>query len=156
MYERSDVQQYLASRVARPSSAGVILENIQGEALVLKANYKSYWSFPGGWAEDEQTPPEAAVRELIEECGIVRAVEDLDFIRVINRKSDIMQTYQFIFRARTPYNESEVLKLQPEEIDASKFVSKKSVRDTPSAYGWAVVLWAQDDPRGYAEQRLES
>lgn len=155
MYERSDVQQYLASRVARPSSAGVVVENAQGEALVLKAHYKSYWSFPGGWAEDNQTPPEAAVRELVEESGIVRTLDDLEFVRVINRQSDIMQTYQFIFRACTSYDASEVLTLQSEEIDAAAFVSKETVRQNPDDYGLAVVAWADDDERGYIEQRLE-
>lgn len=153
MYDRQEVQNYLKTRVARPSSAGIILEDESSRALVLKANYKQYWSFPGGWVEDEQTPLEAAVRELEEEAGISLAAESLEFAYVINRKSELMQTYQFIFRTTQLYV-GEKLVLQPSEIDEARFVSKDEVLANQGAYGLAVVLWAQDDTRGYVEQQL--
>lgn len=155
MYERKDVQQYLATRVARPSSAGVILENAADEALVLKANYKKYWSFPGGWVEDEQTPPQAAVRELEEEAGILIDEASLRFAFVVNRTSNLMQTYQFLFRTSVVYDQTQPLTLQASEIDTSAFVSKADVLANKAHYGLAVVLWAEDDMRGYVEQRLE-
>lgn len=153
MYDRAEVQNYLASRVARPSSAGVILEDESGKALVLKANYKQYWSFPGGWVEDEQTPLEAAVRELEEEAGISLAEDSLEFAYVVSRKSELMQTYQFIFRTTQLY-EGQELVLQPSEIDEACFVSKDEVLASQNSYGLAVVLWAQNDTRGYVEQQL--
>ena len=64
MYNREDIQEFLRTRVSRPASAGVVIYNDKKEALVLKASYKPYWSFPGGWIEDNQTPIQAAVREL--------------------------------------------------------------------------------------------
>lgn len=155
MYERDEVQRYLAERVARPSSAGVVIENTEGEALVLKANYKSYWSLPGGWAEDTQTPLQAAVRELVEETGVVRTSDQLEFVRVITRGSSIMQTYQFIFRSTVSYTQDEVIALQQDEIDEYRFVSKDEVLSSVQSYGLAVVLWAQNDTSGYVEQRLE-
>ena len=153
MYDRQEVQNYLKTRVARPSSAGIILEDESSRALVLKANYKQYWSFPGGWVEDEQTPLEAAVRELEEEAGISLAAESLEFAYVVNRKSELMQTYQFIFRTTQLYT-GEKLVLQPSEIDEARFVSKNEVLANQDAYGLAVVLWAQDNTRGYVEQQL--
>ena len=153
MYDRQEVQNYLKTRVARPSSAGVILEDESGKALILKANYKQYWSFPGGWIEDEQAPPEAAARELEEEAGISLATESLEFAYVVNRKSELMQTYQFIFRSTQPYA-GEKLVLQPSEIDEARFVTKDEVLANQDAYGLAVVLWAQGDTRGYVEQQL--
>lgn len=155
MYEREEVQRYLAERVARPSSAGVVLENSRGEALVLKANYKSYWTFPGGWVEDAQTPAQAAIRELVEESGIVREVEQLEFERLITRESSLMFTYQFIFRSMVPYDTQERIQLQPEEIDEVRFVSREAVLAHPETFGLAVVLWAQDDSRRYVEQQLD-
>ena len=153
MYDRADIQEYLKTRVARPSSAGVILENAHGEALVLKANYKKYWSFPGGWVDDEQTPPEAAARELAEEAGISLEPASLTFAYLVNRRSELMQTYQFIFRAEQTYDE-QPLSLQASEIDEAQFVSKAQVLTDQHAYGLAVVLWAQDDIRSYVEQQL--
>lgn len=155
MYEHEEVQRYLAERVARPSSAGVIIENAQGEALVLKAHYKSYWSLPGGWAEDAQTPLQAAIRELVEETGVVRTSDQLDFVRTITRVSSIMQTYQFIFRSRVGYTQDEAIILQQDEIDEYRFVSKDEVLSSAQSYGLAVVLWAQNDTNGYVEQQLE-
>lgn len=155
MYERADIQQYLASRVARPSSAGIIIEDSVGRALVLKAHYKSYWSFPGGWIEDQQTPPQAAVRELLEETGLSVDESSLAFAYVINRKSDIMQTYQFLFRTSQIFDEGAVVNIQSEEIDAFAFMTKSEVLADADNYGLAVVLWAQDDRRGYVEQQLE-
>lgn len=155
MYEREEVQRYLAERVARPSSAGVIVENSHGEALVLKANYKSYWTFPGGWAEDLQTPAQAAARELVEETGLVRELEQLEFERIVTRQSSLMHTYQFIFRSTVVYDEQESILLQPEEIDEARFVTRETVLEKPEAYGLAVVLWAQQDTRRYVEQQLD-
>lgn len=155
MYERKDVQQYLATRVARPSSAGVIVENDAGEALVLKANYKRYWSFPGGWVEDTQTPPEAAARELEEEAGITVSQDTLEFAFVVNRKSSLMQTYQFLFRTSAVYDTTQDITLQASEIDSYEFISKAAVLADETKYGLAVVLWAQGDSRGYVEQQLD-
>lgn len=154
LYERDDIKKFLASRVARPSSAGVILENAAGEALLLKAHYKSYWSFPGGWIEDTQTPAQTALRELEEETGIVLVSDDISFAYVLDRVSDIMHTYQFIFRATRPIVPTQNITLQTDEIAAYKFVNQESVLADAVLYGEAVVAWARDDKSGYMETQL--
>ena len=55
----------------RASSAGVALEDVEGNVLVVKATYKDYWSFPGGIVDVGETPLMAAVRECSEEVGVV-------------------------------------------------------------------------------------
>lgn len=62
MYSEEETKHFLKTQVARPASAGVVVCNHAGEALVLKAHYKPYWSFPGGWIEEGQTPLLAAAR----------------------------------------------------------------------------------------------
>lgn len=155
LYERSDIKKFLATRVARPSSAGVILENAHGEALLLKAHYKPYWSFPGGWVEDDQTPQAAALRELREETGLSLDDEQLRFAFVIDRASDVMHTYQFIFRAVQPFDDASAISLQTNEIADWRFVAKTTVAANPDEYGGAVQAWAHDQPAGYYEQRLD-
>lgn len=155
MYEREEIQKFLATRVARPSSAGVVLENSQGEALLLKAHYKPYWSFPGGWVEDMQTPLQAALRELQEETGIELAESDVEFAFVVDRTSDLMHTYQFIFRARLALDELQKhIVLQANEIAEWRVVSREKVRQDPQAYGGAVIAWADDTQPGYFEQTI--
>lgn len=155
MYNRNHVKRFLRERVARPASAGVIVENSKGEVLVLKAHYKPYWSFPGGWIEHDQTPREAALRELEEETGIILAPNDIVFDSMVNRISDIMQSYQFIFRAVAPLElKANEITLQANEIDTWKWVSRQDVLEEKESFGGAVQSWALKDTDPYSEQRL--
>ncbi len=156
LYERQKVQKFLATHVARPSSAGIILENQQGDALLLKAHYKPYWSFPGGWVEDTQSPKQAALRELEEEAGITLADTDIEFAYVVDRVSDIMHTYQFMFRAVNSFAGTDSIVLQTSEIAEWRFVDKATVLAQESMYGGAVLAWARGDMHGYVEQRIEA
>ena len=155
MYNREDIQEFLRTRVSRPASAGVVIYNDKKEALVLKANYKSYWSFPGGWIEDNQTPIQAAVRELSEETGILIIPQRLKFLYIINRVSNIMQSYQFIFEYSGMIDDFTSIKLQPEEIDDYKFVSREEVLINLNNYGGAVQIWAKGENIGYFEQTVK-
>lgn len=154
MYNKQEVREFLHTQVARPASAGVVLCNAKGEALVLKANYKPYWSFPGGWIEAGQSPREAALRELEEEAGIVLLPHQVHFLCTISRSSDIMQSYQFMFIAHTVYDDTLPVQIQPEEIDEYMFVSKADVKANPSQFGGAVQVWAEDAHDGYYEQTV--
>ena len=53
----------MASLDRRFSSAAVLIENEQGELLIVKAGYKDHWSLPGGIVDTGESPLEAAVRE---------------------------------------------------------------------------------------------
>ncbi len=155
MYNREDIQEFLRTRVSRPASAGVVIYNDKKEALVLKANYKPYWSFPGGWIEDNQTPIQAAVRELSEETGILIIPQRLKFLYIINRVSNIMQSYQFIFEYSGMIDDFTSIKLQPGEIDDYKFVSREEVLINLNNYGGAVQIWAKGENIGYFEQTVK-
>ena len=155
MYNREDIQEVLRTRVSRPASAGVVIYNDKKEALVLKANYKPYWSFPGGWIEDNQTPIQAAVRELSEETGVLIIPQRLKFLYIINRVSNIMQSYQFIFEYSGMIDDFTSIKLQPEEIDDYKFVSREEVLINLNNYGGAVQIWAKGENIGYFEQTVK-
>ena len=155
MYNREDIQEFLRTRVSRPASAGVVIYNDKKEALVLKANYKPYWSFPGGWIEDSQTSIQAAVRELSEETGILIIPQRLKFLYIINRVSNIMQSYQFIFEYSGMIDDFTSIKLQPEEIDDYKFVSREEVLINLNNYGGAVQIWAKGENIGYFEQTVK-
>jgi ATP/GTP-binding protein len=155
VYNREDIQEFLRTRVSRPASAGVVIYNDKKEALVLKANYKPYWSFPGGWIEDNQTPIQAAVRELSEETGVLIIPQRLKFLYIINRVSNIMQSYQFIFEYSGMIDDFTSIKLQPEEIDDYKFVSREEVLINLNNYGGAVQIWAKGENIGYFEQTVK-
>jgi 8-oxo-dGTP pyrophosphatase MutT (NUDIX family) len=73
-----------------PASAGALVSDQDGRLLVLKPNYKSGWTIPGGMMEaDGETPWEACRREVAEETGLVVEAGRLavvDFLRPRVRK----------------------------------------------------------------------
>lgn len=149
-YSLVERQSWLDHLPKRASSAAMILENAEGQVLVVKANYKSYWTFPGGIIDPGETPKEAAIRETLEEVGIDIHPESVSFVAVVDRRSDIAQTYQFVFKAPLGTDTIDRVILQASEIDEYALVTKEQVHAGDRPYAKAVWLWA-DDTTGYVE-----
>lgn len=135
----------------RMASSAMILENNAGELLVVKANYKPYWTLPGGIVDKNETPKQAAIREVSEEVGIVLDTVDVSFVAVVDRISNEAQTYQFIFKAKLAAGAASRITLQKSEIDEYAFVTKDQVFSSDRTYAQAVRAWATDT-HGYIEQ----
>ena len=56
---------------ARTVSCGVVMLNAQGDVLLCHATETTHWDVPTGAADPGESPREAALRELVEETGIV-------------------------------------------------------------------------------------
>jgi len=109
-----------------PASAGALLSDHDGRLLVLRPNYKSGWTIPGGMMEsDGETPWEACRREVAEETGL--AVETgrlvvVDFLRPRERKPGGMR---FLFECgRFDAAFFERIVLQVEEISEYQLVER--------------------------------
>ena len=150
MFLKPELREWLAS-VARVSSASLILEDADGRALIVKANYKSHWTFPGGVIDPGETPLEGAVRETREEVGLIIDPETVSFGWVANRTSGVADTYQFVFRASLPAGASDRIVLQAAEIDDYAWVHKDEVALADRHYGKVIEHWARDTT-GYVEQ----
>lgn len=97
--------------------------------LVKHADYDK-WLQPGGHIEPDETPEDAAVREVYEETGIKikllgeRFPREDDFIRPLgvqcNRKKDGNRFIDIIYAA-VPNNPNEELKINEESIEAGWF-----------------------------------
>lgn len=135
----------------RVASATMIIENESGDVLIVKANYKLHWTFPGGVIDEGETPKQAACRETFEEVGILVDPEVVQFVAVVDRKSALVQTYQFIFRAPSASCLAENIILQASEIDSFAFVSKAEVFSANRDYGKVIEHWAYGTT-GYIEQ----
>lgn len=61
--------------LARPLiAAGVLYQDEQGRALLVKPVYKDGWDLPGGYVEPGESPHSAAAREVLEELGVALPV----------------------------------------------------------------------------------
>jgi 8-oxo-dGTP pyrophosphatase MutT (NUDIX family) len=149
--KRLGKKNWLERQHSRVSSAALILENSVGQTLIVKANYKPYWTFPGGIIDPGETPKQAAVRETFEEVGIKINPKDVEFVAVVNRKSDFADTYQFIFKAPLEKAMVNGIVLQETEIDSFALVTKTHVKTGDHKYGIVIKHWAENRT-GYIEQ----
>lgn len=150
MFSNSRLAAWLKS-VSRVSSAALILEDDEGRALIVKANYKRYWTFPGGVIDLGETPLQGAVRETREEVGLIIDPATVTFAWVANRTSKLADTYQFVFRAPLPASFENQVKLQASEIEDFAFVTRDDVRRGDRHYGKILHNWT-NDATGYIEQ----
>lgn len=154
LFKKRSYESFIAwskSLDRRVSSAAVILEDSKGRALIVKAHYKSYWTFPGGIIDKGETPKEAALRETFEEVGIAIYPATLTFMSVVDRKSRVAQTYQFVFKAELTQAMIDGIVLQSSELDEFAFITKTDVRNGDRIYGKVIEQWASGE-MGYVEQ----
>lgn len=109
----------------KDESFGVIpLSKTQGqwEVFLIQHNRSGYWGFPKGHAEANETPQEAAFRELKEETN-------LDLVNLLNQEP-LKEQYTFILERRRVFKQvsyfiAEVggtVKLQQQEIHDGKWM----------------------------------
>jgi 8-oxo-dGTP pyrophosphatase MutT (NUDIX family) len=68
--EVSPVGEYVAGMNRKRMAAGVLFRDCQGRALFVEPSYKPNWEIPGGVVEADESPWDAAVREVWEELGV--------------------------------------------------------------------------------------
>lgn len=51
-------------------TAAALITASSGEVLLVKPNYRDYWSVPGGILEDAEAPEDGCAREVLEEIGL--------------------------------------------------------------------------------------
>jgi 8-oxo-dGTP pyrophosphatase MutT (NUDIX family) len=130
--------------VEKEESFGVIpLSKASGqwEVFLIQHNRGRYWGFPKGHAEANETPEQAAFRELKEETN-------LDFIRYLQEKP-LMEQYYFMKEGRRVFKRvvyyiAEVggtVELQKEEIQSGIWVAFPEVLNKVThSEGRAILL----------------
>lgn len=144
--------RFLMRLHARPASSAVAVEDETGRVLVVKAHYKPYWTFPGGWIDKGETVREAAVREVKEEVGLDLDAGSLSLLTTVDRISSIMHTYQFIFTVTVKSSVEKDISLQAVEIADWRWVTKEEVISGAQNYSAGVERWAQGSSEPYVEQ----
>ncbi|NCU37789.1 NUDIX hydrolase [Candidatus Saccharibacteria bacterium] len=141
---------WLRTLEKRMSSGAVALKTEDDRVVVVKANYKRYWSLPGGVIDKGETPRVAAAREVHEEVGICVDPSDLIFKMVVDRVSTIAQTYQFVFEATITDYDIAQIKVQESEIEQVAIVTVQQIIKGDRYYSqstrqWAIGLYGYDE-----------
>ncbi len=61
---------YTATLPAKRMGSGVLFTDQAGRVLLVEPTYKDHWEIPGGCVDADESPYDAAVRELKEELGL--------------------------------------------------------------------------------------
>lgn len=62
----------------KTTSYGVVIDDGQGRLLLAHATGSRWWDLPKGGAEPGESPRQAALREVLEETGLVLQPDDLE------------------------------------------------------------------------------
>ncbi|MEK7535945.1 MAG: NUDIX hydrolase [Patescibacteria group bacterium] len=117
--------EYLAGRNRKLMSSTVIFLNESDKVLILRTTYKKDWEVPGGGIEQDESPMEAAVREVQEELGITINRPDLlgvDYRHTSTEREEMMH-FTFLGGVLSQKMIDKIV-LQQDEIESFKFVSR--------------------------------
>ena len=118
------LEEYYKSLPRKGIGAGVLFFDDEDRILLVKPNYKQGWIIPGGSVDAEESPKEAAIREVREELGL--AVSDIALVCVNYTKTYGIkpEAIHFIFSGGVlSAHHIQNIKLQAEELDEFQFVS---------------------------------
>lgn len=115
---------YYQARPKKISAAIVIFFNQAGSILIVKPNYKASWLFPGGGVDQDESPLNAARREITEELGMERQNLKPVCVDYVSGDGLALERFHFVFFGGV-LNESEIgkIEVQSEELDGFKFVT---------------------------------
>ncbi|MDH6133561.1 8-oxo-dGTP pyrophosphatase MutT (NUDIX family) [Kitasatospora sp. MAA4] len=116
---------YLAEGNARQArkrvAADVILRDPQGRVLIVNPTYKEGWDLPGGMAEANEPPDEAAARELREELGLRVELRGLLVVDWVSPHGPWDDQLAFVFDGGT-LTEAQAAAVRPHDHELSEAV----------------------------------
>lgn len=123
MKQQMPQEEYLKNLATKRTGVAVLFFDEAGKLLIVKPNYKEGWQVPGGTVDKNESPKNAAIREIKEEIGIT--VEDLTFLSVEYKGPQIedFDFLEFMFLGKTLTEEDIAsMVIQEDELDEFKFV----------------------------------
>jgi ADP-ribose pyrophosphatase YjhB (NUDIX family) len=95
--------------MSRRQGADALVQDDGGRVLLVRRSDDGRWAMPGGWVEPGETPADAAVRETLEETGLV--VTDPRVVHVYDRPRSRHFTVACRAAGGTPRTSDETLEV---------------------------------------------
>lgn len=128
-----DVEQgpdlaYIASLVRVRAASGVLFFDGDGRVLLVRPTYKDVWEVPGGSLELDESPQQAAEREIKEELGFAPRIGGLLCVDWVPPAPPWDGGLMFLFDGGVLSVEQIAgIRLRPEELDRFEFVAPNAL-----------------------------
>lgn len=117
-----------AKQARKRVAADVLLRDGAGRVLLVNPNYKPGWDLPGGMVEANESPEDAASRELIEELGLRVTVRGLLVVDWVAPHGPWDDQLAFVFDGGTvDASAADALRPRDEELSEAAFVPPDEV-----------------------------
>jgi 8-oxo-dGTP pyrophosphatase MutT (NUDIX family) len=131
--------------------ADVLFRDEAGRLLLVDPRYKPDWDLPGGMAEANEPPLEAAKREVREELGLTYAGGRLLVVDWVAPHGPWDDSLMFVFDGGVLTAEDQArITLRDEELAAYRFVEPEEAERLLRAYVWRRVRAALEAMAGQA------
>jgi ADP-ribose pyrophosphatase YjhB (NUDIX family) len=111
---------YYESLPKKRMGAGCLFFNDRDELLLVKPNYKPGWEIPGGIVEQNESPKQCCLREVLEEIGLDREIGPLLTIDYNSQVDTKTESLMFVFDGGV-LSESEIGTIQIQEAELCNF-----------------------------------
>jgi len=125
-----NMNDYYQKLPKKRMGVGALIFNEKDELLIVKPSYKDRWSIPGGVVEENESPRNACIREVMEEVSIELKHVRFLCIDYTRANSDKDESLQFIFYGgKLDAEQQAAIKIDGREIIEYRFVnSEKAVK----------------------------
>jgi 8-oxo-dGTP diphosphatase len=153
--------EWLAQLPTVYAAAAALFTDQAGRVLLVKPNYRDYWSLPGGMLEDGEPPHVGCAREVAEEIGLTITPGRLLAISwMAPEGARVKPVMHFVFDGGMLSEEQiEQIVLQEEELDDYRFTTALDEHLSPSSAArvtTALRTRASTGPSAYVTYELSS
>ncbi len=132
-------------------AAVIVLINKNDEILIVKRSeavdtFRGYWCFPGGGADEGETPEQCAIRETFEETKLKVKEKDLTYLYTLTKDDD----KEIFFFVATEWSGEVEIDWESDDYQWSNVYSLRDVKllPTPDIVQTLLERWVETKPSG--------